>query len=158
MVTLVPMTEEEFKVWLAKAAQAYAEENIEAGYWSEDTAQAQSDETFAKLLPAGLSSENNYLLMVQDDGIGAKVGTLWFAILGTSSRPPAFVYDFEIFEQYRRHGYGMQALQALDERVKQMGLDTVQLHVFAHNTTARSLYERAGYVVSSLNMRKELGT
>ena len=94
--------------------------------------------------------------MVQDDSIAAKVGTIWFAVLGTSAHPPAFIYDFEIFEEHRRKGYGMQALLALDEKVKQMGLDAVQLHVFAHNTTARSLYERAGYVVSSLNMRKEL--
>lgn len=66
------------------------------------------------------------------------------------------MYDFLVYEPYRRCGYGWQALQALEQNVRALGLDTIGLHVFGHNHAARALYEKAGYEVTNINMAKKL--
>lgn len=154
MVQLVPMEETDFQTWRAHIVPAYAEDNAQAGYWSREDGLAQSEKELSSLLPDGLSTEGHYFFSIRDGE--TKVGTLWFSISTKQAHPPAFIYDFEIFEQFRRKGYGMQSLLALEELVKGMGVDTLLLHVFSHNPTAVSLYERAGYIVSSVNMRKDL--
>ena len=155
MVHLVPMDETDFQTWRARTAPAYAQDNVDAGYWSEEDAPEQAEKEITSLLPNGLSTEGHHFLSIRDDE-DTRVGTLWVSISTKQAHPPAFIYDFEIFEPFRRRGYGMQALLALEEWGRGMGIDTLLLHVFAHNTTARSLYERAGYGVSSVNMRKDL--
>ena len=61
-----------------------------------------------------------------------------------------------IYEEYRRRGYGRQTLAALDEKAKELGLDTISLHVFGHNQAAIALYQQAGYQTTSLYMAKKL--
>ena len=53
-------------------------------------------------------------------------------------------------------GFATQAMLALEEKAKELGLVILRLHVFTHNAVARSLYEKLGYEVSSLNMAKVL--
>ena len=38
-----------------------------------------------------------------------------------------------------------------------MGLAAISLHVFGHNTAARALYEKLGFVTKSVLMSKALG-
>ena len=47
---------------------------------------------------------------------------------------------------------------ALEEIAKEMGIETLALHVFAHNTVAMNLYKNLGYEVASQNMKKMLVT
>jgi ribosomal protein S18 acetylase RimI-like enzyme len=68
----------------------------------------------------------------------------------------AFICDFIIDPQFRGQGYGKQALQALDEKLIQMNVESVSLHVFAHNTNAVGLYETMGYLPTNLYMKKKL--
>jgi hypothetical protein len=44
----------------------------------------------------------------------------------------------------------------LEAIAREMGLQQMGLHVFAHNPGASALYESLGYVVTSLNMLKPL--
>ena len=39
---------------------------------------------------------------------------------------------------------------------RDLGLAILRLHVFTHNAVARTLYEKLGYEVSSLNIAKVL--
>ena len=57
---------------------------------------------------------------------------------------------------FRRRGYGEQAMAAIEDKVRELGLDTIDLHVFGFNTAARALYEKMGYSVTDVNMRKRL--
>jgi ribosomal protein S18 acetylase RimI-like enzyme len=45
---------------------------------------------------------------------------------------------------------------AIEEKARELGLKSIELHVFAHNAVAMSLYERIGYKVKSQNMTKEI--
>ena len=66
----------------------------------------------------------------------------------------AFGYDFELDEEYRGKGFGKQALAALDEKLRSMDVESMGLHVFAHNTTAFELYKKMGFEMTNIQMRK----
>lgn len=44
----------------------------------------------------------------------------------------------------------------LEEEVKNVGITSIGLHVFGHNTVAANLFEKAGYHVTNQLMRKNL--
>lgn len=52
--------------------------------------------------------------------------------------------------------YGKQAMLALEVVAESLGVETIGLHVFAHNPVAMNLYRKLGYEVTSQNMVKYL--
>ncbi len=84
------------------------------------------------------------------------MGVVWVAL----DRPrtgEAWIYDIEVNPEHRGKGYGRALLQAAEEEAAQHGSKAIGLNVFGTNTVARQLYESAGYQITALNMRKELG-
>lgn len=157
MVQLRPMGAEDFQHYLDQAVQEYAQEHVAAGNWSAARALELSAQAYQKLLPQGHNTPDNYLYQIQDSSVPPiDVGTLWFAVTDFGGGRQAFLYDFLIYEPYRRHGFGLEALQALEEKVSELGLNTIGLHVFGHNHAARSLYEKAGYQVTDLQMTRRI--
>ena len=156
MVRLVPMTEKEFQAYRRRSVKEYAQEHIRAGNWHPSEALQKAEKEFLQLLPDGVASKNHYLFSLEDDHAGVQVGMIWFAVRDEASHPSAFVYDFLIYEEFRRRGYGRQTLTALEEKTKELGLDTISLHVFGHNQAAIALYQQAGYETTSLYMAKKL--
>jgi len=152
VIQLIPMGEVEFKTYLANAIQDYAQDKIKSGNWHPSEAMQKSEAEYQELLAQGLASKNQYLFSIVDTEIEATVGMIWFALKDARPRPSAFIYDFLIFEEFRRRGYGSQALLAVEEKVRELGLDTVSLHVFGHNIGARALYEKMGYEITNINM------
>ena len=80
------------------------------------------------------------------------MGIVSYAVNRGDDRSSAYLWDFAIFEQYRRGGYASEALRLLKEKVREQGLNPISLHVFGHNHPARELYEKSGYVVTNVNM------
>ena len=157
-VILVPMTEDEFEAYLLWAIPDYAQDNVRSGSWAESEAMQKAEEQFRELLPQGLHTPDNYHFSIRDPGRNSSsVGMLWFRLFGDRPGTPAFLFQFWIDEAFRRRGYGLAALRALEDEVEALGGSTVQLHVFGHNAPARALYEKAGYVVTNLNMAKAVG-
>lgn len=150
------MTDEELRAYLDSAVQDYAQEHVRAGNWSASEAQERAEKEFQQLLPNGVATKNQYLFAIEDTAEVNKVGMLWFAVSEGRPHPMAFIYDFVISEPFRRKGYAMQALLVLEDKVKGMGIDTISLHVFAHNQAARALYEKMGYVTTDIQMSKTL--
>ncbi len=155
MVQLIPMSEAEFQDYLSDAIKEYAQEHVTAGNWHPSEALAKSEKEYQQLLPDGPSSKNQYLYAIQDKETGSMVGMLWFAV---KEEPPksVFIYDFRIYEEYRRRGYAIQSLQAVEEKVKQFGINTISLHVFGHNQAAIALYKKAGFETTNILMTKKL--
>ncbi len=50
-ITLTPMTEPEYQIYLDKAIQEYAQDKIQAGNWSRDEALERSSKEFEGYLP-----------------------------------------------------------------------------------------------------------
>jgi RimJ/RimL family protein N-acetyltransferase len=156
MVRLAPMTETEFQAYLEQDVERYAQERVQAGDWYASEALQKSREEHRQLLPGGVSTKNHYLFLIEDEAVGAKIGVIWFALYPNQLQPLAFVYDFLIDEQFRRRGYGQQAMLALEAKVKELGIDKIALHVFAHNHVARALYEKTGFETTGIYMTKKL--
>jgi len=150
------MTENEFQAYRQHSVEEYAQEHIRAGNWHPSEALQKAEKEFLQLLPDGVASKNHYLFSLEDDHAGVKVGMIWFAVRDKASHLSAFIYDFVIYEEFRRRGYGQQTLTVLEEKAKELGLDTISLHVFGHNQAAIALYQQAGYETTSLYMAKKL--
>jgi ribosomal protein S18 acetylase RimI-like enzyme len=157
MIVLVPMTAEEYEVYLDVIVPDYAREHVEAGNWPEEGAEERAEKEMREVyLPEGVATENNYLFTLVDPEIGEKVGMLWYAILERGNKRQAFVYDVIVDEAYRRRGYGYQAFQKMEEIVKADGVDMIALHVFGYNVGAKAMYEKLGFEVTDISMKKWL--
>lgn len=156
MIQLVPMTDSEFQIYLKHSVETYAQEHVKAGNWSPTEALQKAEKEFQQLLPDGVASTKQHLFTIKDSQTGEKVGLIWFAERVQASRPSAFIYDFLIYEEYRNKSYGKQALIGLEEKVKELGIETIALHVFGHNKIAIDLYQKVGYEISDLHMTKKV--
>jgi ribosomal protein S18 acetylase RimI-like enzyme len=57
----------------------------------------------------------------------------------------AFIDELFIKAEYRRRGYGLQAVSFLEEKAREMGVNAVHLEVDHGNDPALELYRRSGY-------------
>ena len=154
MIRLVPMTESEFEAYLEIAIPTYADDNVRAGYWSEEEALERSRKSYDGLLPQGVQTENNYLFRTQLEESGESIGMVWMK--HEAPRTHGFIFDITLDEAQRGKGYGKQTMLALEEKARDLGLETIGLHVFANNMAAMKLYKGLGYEVTSQNMVKKL--
>ena len=95
MVTLRPMTGQEYETWMTAAIASYAEDKVASGQWAADKSLELSTKEHGELLPQGLSTPDNYLFSVRD-GNGRQVGVLWFAVKTRFNAPVAYIYNIEI--------------------------------------------------------------
>lgn len=156
MVQLKPLSEEQLQTYLEGAIRSYAEEHIKGGRWTTENALENSRKEFEALLPQGTQTPNQYLYSIYDEENGEHVGILWFARQQREGVWTAFVYEIEVFEPYRRRGYGSRAFVLMEEKVRELDLSTIGLHVFGHNHGAVKMYEKLGYVATNIMMRKTL--
>ncbi len=154
MPILLPMTPAEYEKFLERIIPEYAEANVRAGYWDETEALEKSRQDTDRLLPQGLQSKDHHLFTLYDGD--QAVGVIW--LKANMDRPikSGYIFDVYIDEQQRSKGYGKQLMLLIEEKARELGLQSIGLHVFAYNDVARKLYETIGYEVSSLNMLKTL--
>lgn len=155
-VTLSPMAQEEFGPYLEAGIREYAQQKMISGEWSEFEAMALSEADHARLLPDGLKSPDQYLFTVHDAESGESVATIWIALRPKGGRTEGYVYDIEVHERFRGRGYGRATMLAGIEKSRELGADTVGLHVFGHNAPARALYRSLGFVETNVSMSLEL--
>lgn len=158
MITLAPMTENEFQMYLEYSIQDYAQDYMKNGIWNEAAALQEAKQKYQQLLPQGLQTPQQYLFMVVDERLAKNVGVIWFALHEQSGEQQARIYDGKVFEEFRRRGYATQVFHLLETHAAELGATTVSLHVFGHNTSAREVYEKLGYVATSITMVKKLAT
>ncbi len=154
MSKLIPMTQTEFDAFLERIIPEYAADNVKAGYWDESEALEKSRKETNGLLPQGLQTENHYLYTVYDED--QAVGIVWMRANVNRPTKSGFIFELRVDERFRGKGYGKQAMLLIEEKAREMGLQSIGLHVFAYNDVARSLYEKLGYEASSLNMKKDI--
>ncbi len=155
MIRLTKMNADDFRAYLERAIPDCAQSHVRAGNWAPEEALERSRKEFETLLPDGVDSPQHFVCTLLDAESGEEVGWLWYWI--NPQRPiVSFIYDFEIFESFRRRGYGSQALAALEETVKPLGVKRIELHVFGNNTAARDLYKKSGFIESNVLMSKEV--
>lgn len=156
MITLIPIEQSDFETFLEQEMVEYARDKVKSGNWQAEEALEKSRAEFLGLLPDGLRTKDQFIFTVFDDQTRQKLGVLWVQVKLGEARRRAFICDFVIDPQFRGQGFGKRALQALDKKMGEMGVESISLHVFAHNTQAIGLYEKMGYAVTNLYMGKTL--
>jgi ribosomal protein S18 acetylase RimI-like enzyme len=154
-IELVPFTQEKFDAWLPRAIAEYAQEHVAAGRWSEAESIEKSRSEHERLLPQGPQTPGHHMWSIVRMADRQPVGLLWIQVQDKPT-PRAFIFYIEIDQQFRRRGYAEQAMLKLEEEARRLGLESIGLHVFGHNTAARPLYEKLGYVATNINMSKRL--
>ena len=150
LVTLRPITDPEFASWRDRAAASFADGIGPAQGLTPAEALDFAYRETDRLLPEGHSTES-HLIWLAWAGDGP-VGSLW---INTRTRG-AFIYGIEVDADHRGKGYGRAIMLACEVECRRLGYSRVDLNVFGDNSTAISLYESLGYIVTSQRMRKEL--
>ncbi|MFI2781656.1 GNAT family N-acetyltransferase [Streptomyces sp. ALB3] len=149
-----PMTEQEYAEWAATCVETYAQEWTERGV-PEEQARLKSENDHAANLPDGLATPGMYFHVLVHDG--AVVGYVWVARRETpDGEELGYVFDIEVREQHRGHGYGRALMHLAEHITLGAGLGLLGLHVFTSNTPALRLYESLGYEVTQYNLAKAL--
>lgn len=156
MIQLDVMTPDEFSAFLERNIREYAAEKVKAGNWLASEAEAKSRSEHETLLPGGLSTPDNHLYSIRQGPGAPQAGTVWLAVERNGSRADGFVYDLFVFEGFRRRGVARGAMLALENRARELGLQRLGLHVFAHNRAARALYDSLGFEATNLVLTKKL--
>jgi ribosomal protein S18 acetylase RimI-like enzyme len=167
-VRLDPMTADEYTAYIEYAVQGYASEKVKSGEWAAEGAERRSRATFDNLLPEGPDTVGSHLFTVRDaetPSDGESVGIVYVALrekAGHQGTREIYIYDIEMREQARGRGYGRATMTACADFARKKGAASVGLHVFGHNTTARSLYRSLGFVetnvIMSLDVTGDAGT
>ncbi|MCR1847858.1 GNAT family N-acetyltransferase [Paeniclostridium sordellii] len=142
MSILRKMSSLEFENYIDNAVKSYAKEKIESGNWTEDD----------KLLPNGVNSNNNYLFSILNE-IDKVIGMIW---LNANENNLGFIYDLNIYKEYQGKGYGLKAMEEIENIARSLELEKIELHVFGHNTKAINLYEKLNYRKTNIIMSKKL--
>ncbi len=154
-IELRPMSSAEYDGYFELLTHEYAKEKVASGNWPAEGAIERAVAEQLQLLPEGTNTPNHYLFSVVAPDEAEPVGILWYAVRG-EEKPFVWVYDIMIHDAYRRRGYASQAFEAMEAQVQALGIDSIQLHVFGFNRGAQAMYEKLGYEVTNLQMRKTL--
>ena len=155
MLALVPMGAAEYAAFFEVASDSYARNNVAEGRWNAPDAPALAREETKRLLPEGEKTAENQLFVLRDADLNAEVGYLWYGTMARGTKRVAFLFQIYVHSQFRRRGYGRQAMQAFEQEALSSGHNSLALNVSALNTDALRLYETVGYSASSMVMRKE---
>ena len=149
MITLETMQQEDFDRVLESEIRGYAAEHVRNGNWPEEGSLERSRKEFASLLPQGVHTQDQYLWSLVEGE--KKIGFLWVQVRDGK----AFIYDFLIDEKFRGKGYGKQSLAAMDDKLQEMNVESVALHVFGDNVSAQELYKKMGFEITGMHMKKK---
>lgn len=152
-VTLRPMTDEEFAAYDERSVLDFAEQMVELGGHDLGSALAESERQQRELLPHGLATEGQHLLVVESEGV--RVGILWVGPRQDRS-DLWWVWDVEIDAGFRGQGFGRATMLAAESHVRAHGVDRLGLNVFGGNAAAIALYDDLGYAVDAQQMSKRL--
>ena len=157
-ITLDPMTDEEYTAWVEPTIRDYSAHHVAAGNWPAEDALELGRTQFLELLPDGVRTKDHYLYTTHDAATGERAGMLWINIRPKAGKAEAFIYDIVIDEERRGRGYGKATMLACVERARELGADSVGLHVFGDNTVARGLYRSLGFIETDVQMSLPLTT
>ena len=108
------------------------------------------------MLPDGPRTRDHYLYSVRDESVPTEVGNLWISPRDSGAGRALWIYDIVVHEEYRRRGYAERILHLAEDRARELGAGTVELHVFGHNQAARALYEKLGFTPTDITMAKQV--
>ncbi len=155
MVTLKPMSQEDFEKYFPVALDRLSTELGKARRTTPKESKEMAEQSFNTLFPdRKVKSKDQFVFTILSEDV--TVGILHFGIRRDRQEPYAFVWDLEICRTFRSKGFGSQAMARLEQEVLSLGISLVGLNVFAHNDHAIELYKKLKYKPTSITMFKTL--
>jgi len=153
-LTLRLATQAEFDEWLPRQEAGYAKLIIESGAMPPEEAREKARRDTARTFSAGLATPGQlvFRLLAAEE----PVGWLWLAVPGPDEPTMAWVYNVEVDQARRGHGYGRQAMRLAEQEARARGMTSIGLNVHGQNRVAISLYDSLGYTVTAQQMKKPL--
>lgn len=150
-ITYRPMTSEEFLGYREYSNNFRGLELATAFGHTQSHAEKLANQELDECLPDGLSTPGNHLMCIEHHGAGV-IGYLWYGI--NAGENSAFIYDFQVIEQYRGKGYGRQVFAELEQTLVAEGVEQIELLVAYENKRAAHLYSELGFTPTGINMVK----
>ncbi len=158
MTTLLPLKAADFDDFRSSASASYAEQNVAAGRWPAQDAQAMAESEMRQMLPDAQQTPGHFVFAIGAEGMRQPVGYLWYATAMRGSAKVAYVYQVLVKPAFQRQGHARAALIQAERHALAGGHDSMALNVFVQNTGAQALYRSLGYGVTNMNMAKALVT
>ncbi len=114
---------------------------------SEETAKRQAKQQIDSALSSGPISRFFTVLEA-----GTAIGYLWLL----TEEEVVFVADIYMLAPFRNKGYGKGVMKWVESYARKTRAKHISLHVFGDNATAIKLYEKCGYIQTSIKMLKEI--
>lgn len=150
---LVPMTPDDMVRYREQTIAEFAQEKVNSEGIDLDAARKAAEASWERANPE--KGDGHTIGRLHADG--EPVGVLWFGVRPEWGKPCVWLYDIRLDPQHRGRGLGRQAMALLEREAQRLGVHSIGLHVFGHNTTARALYAKLGYRETSVIMRKDVG-
>ena len=150
------LTPEQASAYLPHSQRGFADDLVRAGALDEDRALRTAVADYSSLEGDGTTYVAGY---AEIDGAEEWVGVIGWALKGFDAdheERTLYVYDLEVFERFRRRGFGEGLLAHAAAEAERAGADAVRLTVWAGNDAATALYRRLGFVDESTRMRMRL--
>ncbi len=141
-------------MFIATSIPGYAAANVRTGRWTESEALDNSRREFDTLLPQGFNSKDHFFYTLYKEK--EAIGMAWLKATRSDALKKGFIYKIFIEENHRGQGHGKSLMRLLEEKAREMGLNTLALHVFGSNKIAINLYNSIGYEITNINMSKAL--
>ncbi len=155
MIRLVPMTKTEFDTFIEISMRDQAQGQVQAGNWHAEEANEIVKKQRTRFLPDDLATPNHFFFTIEGKDSG-KVGGLWYTVVEQGGKCQFLVVDIQVYDEYRRRGYGTQAFKKKKKQAREMRLTAISRYVFKQKHSARAMYQKLGYVGPDEKMSEEL--
>ncbi|WP_203136391.1 GNAT family N-acetyltransferase [Microbacterium sp. JZ31] len=153
-LVLTRMTAERYAAFEARVIAEFAEDLVNEGLHTPESARAESARQQAEAMPDGVDTEDGLVFRATVDDV--VVGALWLDVQRRSTGPHVFVMELHVEPAHRRRGFGAAMMRAAEDEARRLGADSIGLHVFGSNHAARALYRGLGYREAEVLLAKDL--
>ncbi|MEB0013675.1 GNAT family N-acetyltransferase [Glaciimonas sp. Gout2] len=152
MLRLQPLPDYLFAAYIDRSVEQYTADLMQSRGCAEPVARHQAEKSILHLLPNGNATEGHHINGIWTEIEPDPIGVLWYEI----EESTLFIYDFEVYLDYRRLGYGAEVLKLVEAEAIRLGMSHLELNVFGHNVGARALYEGTGFEAIEITMHKRI--
>ncbi len=150
------MTVDELPGFLAMQLDGYVKQRVEFGGDEPAEAASIANRQFAEFFPDGAPAAGHFVFVGRAVDSGQRVGVLWLGERPRGADAIVWIYDIEVDDAARGHGWGRQLMQFAQTWAGGRGAARIELNVFGGNIIARTLYQSLGYRESSVHMALNL--
>jgi GNAT superfamily N-acetyltransferase len=104
-----------------------------------------SPEVLERLIPGLREIPTALIFLAYCEGRAVGIATCFWGFTTFAARPLVNIHDFCVVPELRGSGVGRALLAAVEQKARERGCAKVTLEVQENNTSARQIYEAAGF-------------